>query len=376
MLHSDSTAQGSTSEDKFVLYMIGHAPDAGYLKRLLGQIKPILRHICFVNTDETDDCLEVIGAIGVPFDYERHTFASRDEFDFGLVRNKAREMAARHGGWAIWFDCDDTLEEPERILEKMEQVSGGAYALPYDVSNNTDNLFKVRIHKPHEWKWVNKVHEELVPHDPSENKRQVILLRDIRVRHSPDEGKSNHDFHIDLLKKSVKMAPNDYCYLAKEHFNKIDYEGAIPWIRKAIVIHDVSIEIYNLWLMLAIAQSHLGKEEEMVDSLLAAIKERPHRREAYYYLAEYYGKKGGKLVEKGLAYIAACNAQEDKGEPLTHKLVYSLNGHKLHARYLQKLGRWQEALQQAEKVKEPDEETQDIIEECQMAIQNEQEQYL
>ncbi len=214
----------------------------------------------------------------------------------------------------------------------MQEVKAGAYAMPYDVSANTDNLFKIRIHKPDEWKWVNKVHEELLPRDAKEEKREVVLFREIHVKHSPDDEKSNHDFHIDLLKKQIKMSPNDYCYLAKEHFNKCAYEESIPWIKKAIAIHDVSVEIYGLWLMLAISQSQQGDEEGMIDSLHSAIKERPHRREAYYYLAEYYGKKGGKLVERGLGYIAACNAQEDKAEPLSHGAVYKLNGYKLHSR--------------------------------------------
>lgn len=372
----DSTALGSINEDKLVLYMIGHAPDAGYLERLLGQIKPILRHICFVNTDKTDECHKVIEASGIPFDYERHTFASRDEFDFGLVRNIARKMAENHGGWAIWFDCDDTVEDPEQILSLMREVEAEGYAMPYQVSVNTDNLFKIRIHRAAEWKWVNKVHEELLPIDATEKKKKVVLLKKVSVKHSPDEDKSNHDFHISLLKKQVAMAPNDYCYLAKEHFNKCDFEGAIPWIQKALSIHDVSIEIYNLWIMLAIAQSQFGQEEAMVDSLHSAIRERPNRREAYYYLAEYYGKKGGKMIEKGLAYIRACNAQEDGEEPMSHSLIYDLNAHKLHARYLQKLGRWYEALEQARKVKKPDEETEQIISECEQAIENEQEEYL
>ncbi len=374
--HSESTALRSTSEDKLVLYMIGHAPDAGYLERLLKQIKPILRHVCFVNTDDTEDCFKVIEASGLSYNYEKHTFASREEFDFSLVRNKAREMAAKVGGWSIWFDCDDTIEDPERILKKMKDLDSEAYALPYEVSKHTDNLFKIRIHRASEWKWVNKVHEELVPMETTEDKKQVILFKEISVKHSPDDEKSNHDFHIELLKKQIKMAPNDYCYLAKEHFNKCDFEGAIPWIEKAIAIHDVSVEIYGLWLMLAIAQSNLGNEAGMIDSLHSAIRERPHRREAYYYLAEYCGKKGGKMVDKGLAYIRACNAQEDNTEPLTHSLVYDLNCHKLHARYLQKLGRLNEALEQARKVKKPDDETKDIIEECQMEIENEQQHYL
>lgn len=165
------------------------------------------------------------------------------------------------------------------------------------------------------------------------------------------------------------MAPADYCYLAKEYFNKCDFEGAVPWIKKALSIHDVSIEIYNLWIMLAIAHSKLGNEDGTLDALHSAIKERPHRREAYFYLAEYYGKKGGKLAEKGLAYIRACNAQEDKAEPLQHDSVYKVNGRKLYARYLQKLGDHVGAIEQAKLVELPDEETAQIIEESESQIE-------
>jgi tetratricopeptide (TPR) repeat protein len=353
--------------------MIGHAPDASYLKRLLDQIKPIIGKVFFVNTDDKTDCEEVIKASGLPYQIENKTFESRNAFDFSLVRNMALDMAgASEFKWSIWFDCDDTLDDAERIIEQMNKVKGGAFALPYDVNDRTGNLFKIRIVQPSEWKWVNKIHEELVPADSKQDKRQVILFKEIRVTHSPEATKSNHDFHIDLLKEKIKMSPSDYCYLAKEHFNKLDYEAAIGWCRKAIAIHDVSIEIYNLWLMLAISQSQLGNEDGMVESLMSAILERPHRREAYYFLAEYYGKKGGKFVERGFGFITACTAHEDRAEPLTHQVIYKLNSDKLHARYLQKLDRWQEAIECAKKVSEPDDEVRLILSECEQAIASEQ----
>lgn len=367
--HSESTAPHNTNEAKLVLYMIGHAPDAHYLERLLKSMKGAIDHLCFVNTDETDDCLRVIEASGIPFDYDVHTFPERGQFDFSLVRNKARIMAEQIGGWVMWLDCDDVIDNPERIKKSMASIAGEAYAMPYRVGESVSNLFKIRLHKAGQWHWVNPVHEELVPKERRDEKREVMLFREIEVVHSPDEGKSNHDFHIDLLKQSIKMAPADYCYLAKEHFNKCDFEGAVPWIEKALAIHDVSIEIYNLWLLLAISHSNLGNEDQMIDALHSAIKERPHRREAYFYLSEYYGKKGGKLVEKGFAYIKACNAQEDKREALQHASVYQTNGHKLHARYLQTVKDFRAAIEMAQQIESPDKETEQIIDECFASIE-------
>jgi len=367
--HSELTAPHNTNEDRLVLYLIGYAPDAHYLERLLKSMKGAVDHLCFVNTDETDDCLRVIEASGIPFDYDVQTFPERSQFDFSLVRNKARVMAEQRGDWVMWLDCDDEIEKPERIKEAMARIGGEAFAMPYKVTSAIGNLIKIRIHKPGEWHWVNPVHEELVPQDRSEKKRNVTLFRDIEVQHLPDKGKSNHDFHISLLKESAKTAPADYCYLAKEHFNKCDFEGAVPWIKKALAIHDVSIEIYNLWIMLAISSSRLDEDDAMIEALHEAIKERPHRREAYFYLSEYYGKKGGKLVEKGLAYIKCCNAQEDKREPLQHASIYHILSYKLHARYLQTIKDYKGAIEMAGRIEDPDEETEQIIEECKSAIE-------
>ena len=369
MLHSESTAPRNTNEVRLILYMIGHGPDAHYLERLLKSMEGAIDHLCFVNTDETDKCLRVIEASGIPFDYDVHTFPERSKFDFSLVRNKARIMAEKHGGWMMWLDCDDEIINPERIKKRIAEVGGDAYAMPYKVSAAIGNLLKIRIHEPGQWQWVNPVHEELVPNDQMDKKQNVTLFGDIEVQHLPDKEKSNHDFHISLLKESIRMAPADYCYLAKEYFNKCDFESAVPWIKKALAIHDVSIEIYNLWIMLAIASSKLDKEGAMVEALHEAIKERPHRREAYFYLSEYYGKRGGKLIEKGIAYIKACNAQEDKREPLQHAAMYEINGYKLHARYLQTIKDFTGAIEMAQRIEHPDDETTRIIDECESAIE-------
>lgn len=349
MSQSDSTAKQKV-KDKLNLYLIGYSPDVKYLKRLLSQVKPIVKSLSFVCTDDKDDCLEVIKESGIPYQFERMTFPTRQDFDFSLARNKAREMASKHSGWLFWLDCDDTIENPEKILELMEEYSGkDAYGLPYIVNEKSGNLFKIRIHKEG-WEWRNKVHEELI----SETKdREVLVISECPVLHSPDEGKSNHDFHISLLKKNIESSEADYTYLAKEYFNSVRIDEAIPYIKKAIAIHSYPHEIYNLWCMLGISYGVKNDSDNAIKAFSSAISVSPYRKEAYFHLAELYGKLGDNdNLKKGFGYICACTSQLDFGEPLQNTDIYNITGYLLHARYLQKFNRYKEALKMLDKIKE------------------------
>ncbi len=350
MSHSDSTAK-QKDKDKLNLYMIGYSPDVNYLKRLLSQIKPILNTISFVCTDEENDCLEVIKDSGIPYEFERITFPSRQEFDFSLVRNKAREMASKHAGWLFWLDCDDTIENPEKILEEMEVHAGkDCYGLPYIVNEQSGNLFKLRIHKDG-WKWVNKVHEELISTDGK--KREALVLSDCPVVHAPEKDKSNHEFHISLLKKNISTSEADYTYIAKEYFNSVQIDEAIPYIKKAIAIHSYQHEIYNLWNMLG--NCYLMKEDNInaIKAFSSGVSVSPHRKESYFHLAELYGKLGEQdNLKKGFGYACACISQLDFGEPLQNTAIYEKLGYLLHARYLQKFNKYKEALESLEKINE------------------------
>lgn len=371
----ESTAPRSIN-DKIVLYIIGHAPDAKYLKRLLKKVRPITSHLCFLNTDDKDDCLQIIENSGIKHTYDVLTFPSKDEFDFSMARNRAMQMAlnvAEDDQFIMWLDCDDVIENPEAIIEEMKANSSyTAFAMPYQVTSNTGNLQKIRIHKS-DWRWINKVHEELMPDD--DGRRQAFALK-TKVIHAPDDDKSNHDFHISLLKNNIKYSPADYAYLAKEHFNLNKFEDAIGWIKKAISIHDVDIEIYNLWIMLALSYQYLDRETEATETLYKALELRPQRKEAYYYLAELYGRKGGQYLYKGYAHILSCNAQSETTDPLSNQLIYDSLCFKLHAKYDQKQNKYQSAIDILGKCKDCDEEAEEIISECRKAIHDDQEKYL
>ena len=360
MSHSESNAKPK-DKDKLNLYLIGYSPDLKYLKRLLSQVKPIIKSVSFVCTDDKDDCLAAIKESKIPYQFERMIFPSREDFDFSKARNLAREMALKNDGWCFWLDCDDTIENPENIIKQMLlHPETKAFGLPYNVNERSGNLFKIRIHKD-EWYWKNKVHEELLPAKTGEEQPTVLVLSDCPVKHAPDEDKSNHNFHISLLKKNIESAEADYAYIAKEYFNSLQHKEAIPYIKKALAIHSYPHEIYNLWMMLGICYAVDDKNEEAKDAWSSGIPVAPYRKEAYFYLAELYGKLGNnENLHKGLGYICACNAQIDKGEPLQNMAIYKTLGYLLHSRYLQKFSKYKEALEMLDHIKEPCEEVETI----------------
>lgn len=365
---SESNVAHSIS-DKLTLYLIGHAPDAEYLKRLIGQVAPAVDHICFVCTDEKPDCHEVLGEGGIPFTFRRLVFASREDFDFSQARNMARRMAAERGGWAMWLDCDDEVPDADKILPCIAKQPSDAYAIMYDVSATSSNLIKIRIHRADEWHWVNKVHEELVPLSGKVSDKQLALIKSVTIKHSPNKGKSNHEFHVSLLKKSCTEAPNEFCYIGKEYFNIGQWQEAIPWLRKAIATHEHEIEVYNSQIMLGICLAQTGDERGAVDAWHDAIRTRPWRREGYYYIAEVYGRRGGDWLRKGFAHIRAGNALGDESEPMQNAVIYDLLCWKLNARYLQRAKRWEQAIEVMRKAKRMDEEAEQIIAECESEIE-------
>lgn len=343
--------------------MIGHKPDAHYLDRMLGQVKPIIQSVSFVVTDDSpfDFWETIFDKHGIPFYLSRCEFESREQFDFSEARNKAlNRCTSRLDDWFLWLDCDDTIEYPERILEQMEAHPGAdAYGLPYDVSANQSNLFKIRIHKRGEWRWQNKVHEELVP--TGNDKPNLTVLSSCPVKHSPDEGKSNHEFHLSLLKDACKNAPNEYCYIAKESFNLGRWDEALEWFRKVLSIHPMEIEIFNAHLHVGLCHYKLNRPDEAMKSLHRAAQHRPWRREPYFFLATIQGELGADWNQNALANAACCNAQSDHKEPGQNSVIYDCAGYKMHAKLLQAMGHLNSAHAVAMRAKIIDDELQAII---------------
>jgi len=341
-LPSESIVSGSTS-DKLHLYLIGHEPDAKYLKRLLDQVKHHVDTITYVTTCKGKGDLDALH--GVDAVISEYIPSSRTEFDFSVARNKALEAAPKDG-WLLWLDCDDLFPDIAELKKLIsENLNADAYAIPYDVGESCDNVLKIRVHRANEWTWRGKVHEELKWNHSMSSKANVTALRDIKVIHAPDKGKSNHLFHIKLLKEQSKDAVSNWAYIAKEYYNLTQYAQAVPWFDKVIAIDPNDIETYHALILRGLCHARTDNRELAKKDWERALHIFPHRREAYYYLSEIYGSEGNPDAnKKGLAYINACNAQPDRKEPFQHRLVYQRNGFMLHAQFLKNFGEVNKAM--------------------------------
>lgn len=364
---SKSTQAHATS-DKLTLVMIGHSPDAHYLTRLLDQIKPIIKRICFVNTDDTNDCFNVLFASDLEFDIKTKIYKKRKDFHFSECRNLALSMT-EPGEWCIWFDCDDQVPEPQRILDDIARFpDGDGYLLPYNVNGRYDNLNKLRVFRAGEFHWVGKVHEELIA-TSDKSKPRLYILQNCMVVHSPDDGKSNHEFHLSLLRNDSNATDDTTLYIGRENFNLGYFYEAYEPLAYCARNHKYKHVQYECLLKLAHVDRADGNIAICEDRLKDAITIQPHRREAYYFLAELLGILGKDRLKEGLAYISAANAQLDFHELGQDEIIYKRQCYKLHAKYLQAFNYYKPALAAINRIKPEfmDDEARNIkeeIEEC------------
>jgi tetratricopeptide (TPR) repeat protein len=297
----------------------------------------IVDGLAFVQTDNGSECAKVVHDCGIPSQTASIYFQRREDFDFSSARNKALNLAksfvTNADTWLMWLDCDDTLSDPQAILKAFRRNRADAYAFPYDVGGAQDNIRKIRIHRPTGWHWVNKVHEELISSEP--DKQKIIYDNTATIQHRPDDEKSNHDFHILLLMEGCKDAPNQYAYIGKEHFNRMEYDKALPWLLNAARLHDWPNEVYICWLYAGyIALNHLKDDAKAEKWLLRAVGSKPHRREAWYFLAQMCARQGGERLRDALSYVSCANAQIDEKEPMQHQHIYHRDAYLLHGELL------------------------------------------
>jgi tetratricopeptide (TPR) repeat protein len=370
MSHLESNAKHNTKA-KLTLYMIGHAPDAKYLERLLKQVKPIIAQVCFVCTDKKPDCRNVLESSGIPFDYDQMTFKKRNQFDFSKARNAARQMACQYSCQALWLDCDDTIQKPENIIKGITGThQGDAYAIYYNVSVEHSQIIKIRVHDPRAWEWVGKIHEEITPIDSQLKDKKILLIKNCQVDHSPDEHEAHHEFHIDLLREGSKKAPDQFAYIAKEYYCSRKYEEAIPWFNKTIPTHSDPIQIYDAYVSLGVCYLHTGQVERALRAFHDGLEFMPGRKEAYFRLAEYYASQGKvENMRKAFSYIRACNAQPTVTSCLQNDLIYKNLCWSLHARLHMGRKEYKEAIEVANKATLQDPEIEQIKDECTRAIE-------
>lgn len=256
------------------------------LKRCLESVMPFIDYWVIVDTGSTDGTQELIKQTMKDVPGELH---ERPWVNFAHNRNEALELARNHADYILIMDADDKLDYPAG--HKLPELKDDGYQLKV-VAGQFSQLRPHFIKSAKPWHWVGVMHEHLA----CSGDLEISLLPDIiyvdtrEGARSKDPEKYIKDARVleEALKKEPDNARYAY-YLAQSYRDADEKELALKWYQKRIEMSGAPEETFGAKLQYAlIAQKLNYSEEDVINSFYRAHRERPHRAEPIYYLAEIY----------------------------------------------------------------------------------------
>ncbi len=269
--------------------------EAYQLEKCLLSIRNHVPHIAIVDTGSKDNSVEIARKYA---DFvEVYTGCNDPETGFIIDFANARQRAFSHSRqpWTMWIDGDDEvvgaehLEELCREYDTARQGAPSMVTMRYDYGHDAQGRVlmhhdRERLVAPHTaFHWVGMVHEVLIPNagdlrqhtdkikivhrrdlsrknvEPGRNlrilKKQYEKFGDSDARHlyylGMEYGNNNdRDNAIVFLTKYIeKSGWDDEKYMAAQlisghHLARAEYEKALDWCMKAIVLHEEWGEAY------------------------------------------------------------------------------------------------------------------------------------
>jgi len=281
-----------------------------YIQRCIESFKPISKEVvvCMARGSATPDKTEEIalslGARVVHYQNKRTDWEHID--DFATARNTALEACECE--WALWVDADDVMaEDGEKVIEEAiaQAIEKDAHlvALKYNVDNAGLIPLREEISKKGTCYWKNRVHEMLVT---KEANKTIGVDKIFRI-HKPDGYKSKSaERNFNILADSLSTAPNSLYYQAQEYFLSNQVEKCIESSKRALVFPELEDTLrYDVLCNLG----RIVGDSERLSWLGQAVGLQPDRREAYFYIANYWAGKGNWIKTYGAARTAMTLAR-------------------------------------------------------------------
>lgn len=230
---------------------------------------------------------------------------------FGEARNEAFRQGT--GDWLIWCDCDDLLDNADRLKEVLaglpDEVSMARFL--YDVRGTSKKLFRERAIRRTVFeagrKWHHDVHENLLLLAGDKH----IDLDDPVWIHAPLEVKrENRHRNLRILRNSVRDAASQYFYIHQEHYCSGNFKAAEEFGKLAISMPNLQ-DSFKYEALLNVARC-CGNHRESINYCLQAHGVFPWCREALNALILLYFEKG----DRQRAYYWAERALERPEPPL------------------------------------------------------------
>lgn len=286
------------------------------IKRSLESVKPLIDYWIIVDTGSTDHTKEIIQEVmkdipGVLYD---STWK-----DFGTNRTEAFEYAKDQAEYVLFIDADDWLEYPTEYT--FPELTKDAYQM-WRGSEGFTYLKPQLVKTSLPWKWIGVMHEYLTCYSlyTSEILENVRYIAGDSGARSSDGEKFLKNIH--LLEEGLAEEPTNsryMFYLAESYRDAGNLEKAIECYQKRIKMDGWNEEVYWSFFQIAkLKQMQGGETHAVIDAFARAHRERPHRIEPIYYLAEIFNQ----LKKYELAY-ECIKGQNFLPQPATKDILFN-----------------------------------------------------
>jgi glycosyltransferase involved in cell wall biosynthesis/2-polyprenyl-3-methyl-5-hydroxy-6-metoxy-1,4-benzoquinol methylase len=281
-----------------------------YLEECLKSIRPYVEELVIVDTGSSDDTPNIARKYADIF--EVYTECNDENgliADFSKARQRSFDLATKK--WIFWADSDDQILHAEKlnaIIKKFESHQGDVcIAFPYLYSkdkhgNVTCRHYRERlINNKHVYKWVNRVHEVLIPKDGSKG-NYIQQMDDVVFDHKRDiiQKPIEQNRNLRILKKMYEdMGESDarhLYYLGLEYGNVGDLETSKKFLNRYLELSGWDDEKYMAILKLIDYAIFTSNYEEVIELAFKAIRIKENWAEAYFSLSKAYyfiAQKGG-----------------------------------------------------------------------------------
>lgn len=292
------------------------------LERCLSSIRPHVKEIVVVDTGSTDDTPTVAKRYADIFDTYTGCNGKNGLIEsFSDARNYSFSLATQ--SWVMWIDGDDEVIHADRLRTVISDpavcISAPIfimlpYEYSYDDAGNVNCLhYRERIIKPKSaFKWINPVHEVIVPIAGSASvKSDTVIIshrRDI-IKKQIEPGRN-----LRILKKYYeKIGESDVrqlYYLGLEYGNNGDIKNAIKFHKRYQELSGWDDEKYMSCLKLIDHYFNLGDYHSAIEVALKATTVKETWSEAYlalgkgyYFLAQRGGTEERRNWERAVHFI-------------------------------------------------------------------------
>jgi tetratricopeptide (TPR) repeat protein len=230
--------------------------------------------------------------------------------------------------WYLWLDADDTLQNPERLRDLVEQPKVDGYWFWYEYNrdkhgNVTDAHWKAQLTKNDgHFEWRGAIHEDPQQLRPA---NWVKTTACTRVHHTNDEAtKESYERNLRILLKERAKNPEEprtMFYLGRTYMATGQLDEAVEVLNEYLTRSGWDEERYEATMLIGLAYFQTGNYDAALRAYNDAILEREDYPDAYIQKGSCYLKQ--ESWEKAVVcFETAINRKLPSGSTYFNPMLY------------------------------------------------------